>query len=150
MSLNKPLFKGYLLKEQLRGILQHPWRYLGVSRKRLEEWLEAARTAGLDEIRRVAERLASHVEAVVAGHEHKIKLGLVEAINSKSTAKLPLGIERGALYILPPSAHSTSCRSRVDRVRRTCRLGVCPCVGGNLLGPIADHAHLGLYSLKRL
>jgi transposase len=86
MSLNKPLFKGYLLKEQLRGILRYPWRYLGVLRKRLEEWLEAARTAGLDEIRRVAERLAPHVEAVVAGHKHKIKLGLVEAINSKIAA----------------------------------------------------------------
>jgi transposase len=86
MSLNEPLFKGYLLKEELRGILQYPWRYLGVLRKRLEEWLEAVRTAGLDEIRRVAERLAPHVEAVVAGHKHKIKLGLVEAINSKIAA----------------------------------------------------------------
>jgi transposase len=86
MSLNEPLFKGYLLKEQLRGILQYPWRYLGVLRKRLEEWLEAAKTAGLEEIRRVAERLAPHVEAVIAGHRHKIKLGLVEAINSKIAA----------------------------------------------------------------
>jgi transposase len=65
---------------------RYPWRYLGVLRKRLEEWLEAARTAGLDEIRRVAERLAPHVEAVVAGHKHKIKLGLVKAINSKIAA----------------------------------------------------------------
>jgi transposase len=86
MSLNEPLFKGYLLKEELRGILQYPWRYLGVLRKRLEDWLEAARTAGLDEIERVADRLAPHVEAVVAGHRHKVKLGLVEAINSKIAA----------------------------------------------------------------
>jgi transposase len=86
MSLNEPLFQAYLLKEQLRGILQYPWRYLGALRHRLEEWLDAARGAGLEEIRRVAERLAPHVEAVVAGHQHPIKLGLVEAINSKIAA----------------------------------------------------------------
>jgi hypothetical protein len=40
MSLNGPLFKGYLLKEQLRSIQQYTWRYLGVLRKRLEERLE--------------------------------------------------------------------------------------------------------------
>jgi transposase len=86
MSLNEPLFQAYLLKEQLRGILQYPWRYLGALRHRIEEWLDAARGAGLDEIRRVADRLAPHVEAVVAGHRHPIKLGLVEAINSKIAA----------------------------------------------------------------
>jgi transposase len=86
MSLNEPLFKAYLLKEKLRGILQYPWRHLGVMRKRLEDWLEAARTAGLGEIERVADRLAPHVEAVVAGHRHKVKLGLVEAINGKIAA----------------------------------------------------------------
>jgi transposase len=86
MSLNEPLFQAYLLKEQLRGILQYPWRYLGALRHRIEEWLDAARGAGLDEIRRVADRLAPHVEAIVAGHRHPIKLGLVEAINSKIAA----------------------------------------------------------------
>lgn len=86
MSLNEPLFQAYLLKEQLRGILRYPWRYFGALRRRLEEWLEVAKSTGLDEIRRVAERLAPHIEAVIAGHKHPIKLGLVEAINSKIAA----------------------------------------------------------------
>jgi len=86
MNLNQPLYKAYLLKEQLRAVLQYPWRYLGAFRRRLDEWLDAASSAGLDELAAVARRLAPHIEAVVAGHKHQIKLGLVEAINSKIAA----------------------------------------------------------------
>ena len=45
--------------------------------------LDTARLAELREVVRVADRLEPHLEAVVAGHRHDIKLGLVEAINSK-------------------------------------------------------------------
>ena len=30
MEQNKPLYQAYLLKEQVRGSLQYPWRYFGV------------------------------------------------------------------------------------------------------------------------
>jgi transposase len=86
MDLNAPLYQAYLLKEQLRAVLRYPWRYLGVLRRRLEEWLDAAASTGLREIIAVARRLAPHIDAVVAGHKHQVKLGLVEAINSKIAA----------------------------------------------------------------
>jgi transposase len=86
MQHNEPLFQGYLLKEQLRGLLQYPWTYLGVLRRRLEEWMDAVMATDLVELMRVAWRLAPHVEAVVAGHRHHVKMGLVESINSKIAA----------------------------------------------------------------
>jgi transposase len=83
---NEPLYKAYLLKELLRGVLLHPWKYLGALRSRLTGWIEEASTCGLAEIERVAERLRPHTEAVVAGHAHDVKLGLVEATNGKIAA----------------------------------------------------------------
>jgi transposase len=86
MELNEPLYQSYLLKEQLRGILQHPWRYFGALRRRLEEWIEATKETAIPEIVKVAGRLEPHIESVVAGHRHGLKLGLVESINSKIAA----------------------------------------------------------------
>ena len=82
IAQNQPLYEAYLLKEQLRGILKYPWRYLGALRRRLEEWVDAA-TGSVPEIAKVAKRLAKHIESVVAGHKHKVPLGLCEAINGK-------------------------------------------------------------------
>lgn len=86
MELNQPLYQGYLLKEQLRGILRYPWRYFGVLRARLHGWIVAALGSGLPEFGPVALRLATHLDAVIAGHQHDVPLGLVEAINSKIAA----------------------------------------------------------------
>jgi transposase len=86
MELNEPLYQAYLLKEQLRGILQHAWKYFGALRRRLEEWIEATRETGQQELRRVANRLELHIESVIAGHRHQLRMGLVESVNSKIAA----------------------------------------------------------------
>ena len=86
MQHNRPLYQAYLLKEQLRGILKHPWRYFNVLRDRLHDWIGAMLETGLQELQRVALRLATHLDAVIAGHEHDVPLGLCEAINSKIAA----------------------------------------------------------------
>lgn len=86
MELNEPLYKAYLLKEELRGILQHPWRYFRVLRRRLRRWIAATRATELRELRRVADRLEPHIESVIAGHQHQLRMGLVESINSKIAA----------------------------------------------------------------
>ena len=86
MERNQPLYQGYLLKEQLRGILRHPWRYFGVLRERLHDWIVAVLGTGLAEFQKVALRLATHLDAVIAGHQHDVPLGLVEAVNSKIAA----------------------------------------------------------------
>lgn len=86
MELNQPLYQGYLLKEQLRAILRHPWKYLGVLRTRLHDWIVATLGSGLVELVRVAHRIANHLDAVIAGHEHDLPLGLAEATNSQIAA----------------------------------------------------------------
>jgi len=83
MALNRPLYHAYLLKEQLRGILRHPWQYLGVLRDRLHEWIRAVLSTDLRELEPVALRLSRHLDAVIAGYQHPVPLGLVESINSK-------------------------------------------------------------------
>ena len=65
---------------------QHRWRYFGALRRRLEEWIEAAKSTSIREITKVAARLEPHLDSVVAGHRHGLKLGLVESINSKIAA----------------------------------------------------------------
>jgi len=86
MELNRPLYQAYLLKEQLRGILRHPWKYLGVLRDRLHDWIVTVLGSELPELERVALRLSEHLDAVIARHQHAVPLGLVEAINSKIAA----------------------------------------------------------------
>lgn len=86
MAQNEPLYQAYLLKEQLRGILQHPWRYFRVLRRQLKYWIAAARNTELPELRRVADRLEPHIESIVAGHQHPLRMGLVESVNSKIAA----------------------------------------------------------------
>lgn len=86
MELNQPLYQGYLLKEQLRAILRHPWKYLGVMRARLHDWIVATIGSRLTELAGVAHRIANHLDAVVAGHEHDVPLGLAEATNSQIAA----------------------------------------------------------------
>ena len=86
MAQNQPLYEAYLLKEQLRGILKYPWRYPSVMRGRLLDWIEAVSDSGLQELGKVAQRIAKHLDAVIAGHEHDVPLGLCEAVNSKIAA----------------------------------------------------------------
>lgn len=83
MKLNRPLYRAYLLKEQLRGVLHHPWRYFGALRRNLRDWCTAAMRSKLDELKPVARRVREHIEKVVAGFQAPVPLGLVEAVNGK-------------------------------------------------------------------
>ncbi len=89
MELNQPLYQGYLLKEQLRAILRHPWRYLGVMRARLHGWIVDCRHARQRTGRtrtRAVHRIANHLDAVLVRHQHHVPLGLAEATNSQIVA----------------------------------------------------------------
>lgn len=86
VELNQPLYRGHLLEEQLRAILRHPWHYYGVLRERLQEWILAVFDAALPEFRAVASRLATHLDAVIAGHRHNAPLGRAESRNGQIAA----------------------------------------------------------------
>jgi transposase len=83
MQTNKPLYRAHLLKEQLRGVLHHPWRYLGSLMRNLNAWCSAAARSRLPEMQAVGRRLRPHLAKVVAGFDSGVKLGLVEATNGK-------------------------------------------------------------------
>jgi hypothetical protein len=76
--LNQPLYRAYLLKEELRAILHHPWRYMGAMLRNLMAWALAIRQAGHGELIKVAKRLLSHADKVMAAFTAPVKLGFVE------------------------------------------------------------------------
>lgn len=86
MEQNEPLYRGYLLKEHLRALLRHPWKYFSVLRGRLQDWILAVFDAALPELKKVADRLARHLDSVIAGHQHDVPLGLAESRNSQIAA----------------------------------------------------------------
>ena len=71
---------------QMRGILRYPWKYVGVMRRRVQEWVLAVFDAQLPEFRTVARRITDPLDAVIAGDEHDVPLGLVESRNSQIAA----------------------------------------------------------------
>lgn len=83
VDANRPLYRAYLLKEQLRGILHHRWRYLGALVRNLTDWCSSAVRSRLPEMAAVGRRLRPHLDKVVAGFDSGVKLGLVEATNGK-------------------------------------------------------------------
>lgn len=81
-EVNHPLYRAYLLKEQLRGLLHYQWKYFGALRRNLRNWCAAAKEAD-PALAKVAARLEAHVEKVVAGFNTGMRMGIVEAINGK-------------------------------------------------------------------
>ncbi len=73
----------YLLKEALRGIFQYGWIYLGALRNALENWCRMAIRSRMKSLAQVGYRLREHMDKLIGGFEHGIKMGLVEAINGK-------------------------------------------------------------------
>jgi hypothetical protein len=84
IDANPAAHRGYLLKEQLRRILRHPWRYLGVMRA--PAWWILVVFDRSAEFRTVALQLARHLDAVIAGREFDMPLGLAESPNSQIAA----------------------------------------------------------------
>ena len=74
MKLNHRLYRGYLLKEQLRSILHHPWQYFGALRRNLMAWCRAVMYSRLAPLKEVAKRIRPHFDAVVAAYQHGIML----------------------------------------------------------------------------
>ena len=82
MKLNRPLYRAYLLKEELRDILHHQWVYLGCLEKNLRAWCSAAARARLPEMAKVARWLHSNLDAIIAGYRlPHVDLGIVESNN---------------------------------------------------------------------
>jgi transposase len=83
LTRNRKLQRAYLLKEGLRGIFQYGWIYLGALRRALEAWCRMAIRSRLKPLVKVGYRLREHMDKLIGGFEHAVKMGLVEAVNGK-------------------------------------------------------------------
>lgn len=78
--LNQPLYRAYLLKEHLRLIFQLP---LDEALELLEQWLTWAFRSRLPSFMAVADRIVTHIDALIATLEHRLSNALVEAVNTR-------------------------------------------------------------------
>ena len=90
--MNRRLFKAHLLKEQIA----HLWDFTfeAAARSFFYRWLLAIRWQRLPAFEKLARTLERHLDGIVAYCHHKVRFGLVEAIN----ANLRATIRRGRGY----------------------------------------------------
>lgn len=82
LAMNRPLYKAYVLKEQLREILGYCWKDLTALRKRLRRWCNLMTWSKEPELKRIGKRIRESLERIVARYEHmELPMGLVEATN---------------------------------------------------------------------
>jgi transposase len=78
--VNHPLYRAYLLKEHLRLIFQLP---IEDALELLEHWLTWAFRCRLEPFVAVADRIVTHIDALLATLEHRLSNALVEAVNTR-------------------------------------------------------------------
>ena len=78
---NQPLYRAYLLKEQLRQVfhLRQPWRALRL----LDDWLVWARRRRLPAFVKLARSITEHRAGIEAALRHNLSNARVEAINTR-------------------------------------------------------------------
>jgi transposase len=79
-QLNQPLFRAYLLKEQLRQIYRLPAQ---AAIELLERWLKWARRCRLGPFVKLARTITDQRAGIVAAIEHGLSNARVEAINTQ-------------------------------------------------------------------
>ena len=79
---NKRLYRAYLLKEALVGVLD--CRYEVLARKKLDEWVRWARRSRLEPFKRVAATVRDHAEGILAYVRSGLSNGRTEGLNGKA------------------------------------------------------------------
>lgn len=100
VALNRPIYEGFLLKEQLREVFATGGA-AGVVL--LDEWIGWASRSQLAGFREVGRRVAKHREGIVASLLHGLSNGRVEAVNThvRLIARIAYGFHSaGALIAL--------------------------------------------------
>lgn len=77
---NEPLYRAYLLKEQLRQVFHEPdWR---IATQRLDIWVGWARESGMAAFVRLADTITRHRERIIATLRYGLTNARTEAINT--------------------------------------------------------------------
>jgi len=77
---NRPLYRAYLLKEQLRQVFRLPAQ-AGI--ELLDEWLLWARRCQIPPFVKLAKRIGRHKERIAASLRLRLSNGIVESMNTK-------------------------------------------------------------------
>ena len=77
---NRPLYRAYLLKEQLRQVFRLPE---AAALELLDRWIAWARRCRIEPFVRVAKRIARHRERIAASLRTRLSNGLIESMNTK-------------------------------------------------------------------
>jgi len=82
MKINEPLYKAYLLKEQLRQL----WSFDSflIASYFLEQWLDQARQIGLRSFERLAKTIEKHSTEILNWYQFPISTGPLEGLNNKA------------------------------------------------------------------
>lgn len=81
MELNEPLYKAYLLKEELRWF----WNITNTdaAEQFLETWAEEAYETGIKRFQKLADSLLRHKDGLLSYFSHRISTGPLEGLNNK-------------------------------------------------------------------
>jgi len=85
----RPLYRAYLLKEDLRDVFKSP--DAETARARLEKWLASACRSRSARVRELSKKVRRHKEAIVRSVELGISNARVEAINNKIKLTVRMG-----------------------------------------------------------
>jgi transposase len=77
---NKPLYRAYLLKEQLREVFQLPF---GSATKLLEHWIQWARRCRLRPFVKLARSITQHRGTILDAIRHGFSNARVESVNTR-------------------------------------------------------------------
>jgi transposase len=79
---NKRLYRAYLLKEALVGVLDR--KQINVARAKLDEWIRWARRSRLVPFKRVAATIREHAGGILAYVQSRLSNGRTEGLNGKA------------------------------------------------------------------
>ena len=79
-KVNRPLFRAYLLKENLRLVFQLPFQE---AVEQLELWLTWAWRSRIEAFVRLGDTIANHIDAILITLQHRLSNALVEAVNTR-------------------------------------------------------------------
>jgi transposase len=114
---NKPLYRGYLLKEQLRLVFHIP--DVAEALEVLDRWLAWARRSRLNSFTKLARTITTYRKSIEAALVHRLSNARVEAANTK----VRLIIRRGFGFHSPEAVIAPA---------MLCLGGLCPSLPGRL------------------
>jgi transposase len=88
-AINRRLMKAYLLKESLDRLWNYS--YPGAMMRYLQQWIDQLRWQRLQPMEKLADMLVKHLQGILNYCQHKVPLGVVEAINGNIKALLRRG-----------------------------------------------------------